>query len=100
MVLENRSAGEIRKVAIGQGMKTLRQDGLRLIWEGLTTLEEVLRVTKDERTIWSENGNGQPGAAPPISPGIPARVPVRRSRATVSPEDVAADSAEENLSRG
>jgi hypothetical protein len=35
-------------------MKCLREDGWRLVRSGMTTLEEVLRVTKDERT----NGTG------------------------------------------
>ena len=42
------SAAEIRKVAIEQGMKTLREDGLEKVRHGVTTLEEVLRVTEIE----------------------------------------------------
>ena len=49
MILERASAGEVRKEAAGHGMKSLREDGWRLVREGKTTLEEVLRVTKDER---------------------------------------------------
>ncbi|QNN25526.1 type II/IV secretion system protein [Planctomycetales bacterium ZRK34] len=48
LVLEHASAGQIRRVAAEQGMSSLREDGWRLIREGRTTLEEVLRVTKDE----------------------------------------------------
>jgi general secretion pathway protein E/type IV pilus assembly protein PilB len=48
MTLERTSTGVIRKVAVQQGMKSLRQDGWRLVREGRTTVEEVLRVTKDE----------------------------------------------------
>ncbi len=48
-VTENASTRAIRKTAVGQGMKSLREDGWRLIQQGLTTVEEVLRVTKDER---------------------------------------------------
>jgi len=39
----------IRKTAVDHGMQSLRQDGWRLIQQGLTTVEEVMRVTKDER---------------------------------------------------
>jgi type IV pilus assembly protein PilB len=39
------SASEIRRVAVAEGMIPLRSDGLRKAAEGLTTLEEVLRVT-------------------------------------------------------
>ncbi len=42
------SAPEIRKKAVEQGMKTLRQDGLEKALRGVTTLEEVLRVTEIE----------------------------------------------------
>jgi len=38
-------ANEIRKVARKIGMKTLREDGLRKAELGITTLEEVLRIT-------------------------------------------------------
>lgn len=54
MILERAAAGQIRKVASGQGMRSLRTDGQRLVLDGKTTLEEVLRVTKDQRL----NGNG------------------------------------------
>ncbi|MHC4994140.1 MAG: GspE/PulE family protein [Planctomycetota bacterium] len=45
------SSGEIRGIALDSGMKTLRQDGLRLINNGVTTIEEVMRVTKDEQAL-------------------------------------------------
>jgi len=42
------SSRDLRKVAVRQGMSSLREDGWRLIREGQTTPEEVLRMTKDE----------------------------------------------------
>ena len=42
------SAAEIRKLAIEQGMKTLRQEGMEKVHRGVTTIEEVLRVTEIE----------------------------------------------------
>ena len=48
LVLDRSSSRDIRKIAVAQGMKSLRQDGWRLIREGRTTVEEVLRMTKDE----------------------------------------------------
>jgi type IV pilus assembly protein PilB len=48
LVDSRRSAAEIRKLAIEQGMKTLRQDGLEKVRRGVTPLEEVLRVTEIE----------------------------------------------------
>jgi type II secretory ATPase GspE/PulE/Tfp pilus assembly ATPase PilB-like protein len=38
------SRGELRRLALVGGMRTLRDDGLRKVLEGVTTLEEVLRV--------------------------------------------------------
>jgi len=38
----------IRKVAMQEGMSSLRDDGWRLVREGRTTAEEVVRMTKDE----------------------------------------------------
>ena len=37
---------EIRKAAISEGMTTLYDDGLRKVMDGITTIEEVLRVSK------------------------------------------------------
>lgn len=45
---ERRGTNEIRKAAIAGGMRTLRQDGWLKVARGLTTIEEVLRVTKAE----------------------------------------------------
>jgi len=61
MILEHTSSGEIRREATKQGMKDLREDGWRLVRGGMTTLAEVLRVTKDERF----NGNGDASYAAP-----------------------------------
>lgn len=48
LVQSRASSREIRKMAVKQGMSSLRQDGWRLIGLGKTTAEEVLRMTKDE----------------------------------------------------
>ncbi len=45
LVTANASADEIRRAGIKAGMKTLRQDGIRKALEGITTIEEVMRVT-------------------------------------------------------
>lgn len=39
------SADEIRDVARNQGMTTLRESGLKLIFDGITTIDEVVRET-------------------------------------------------------
>jgi general secretion pathway protein E/type IV pilus assembly protein PilB len=43
------SSWEIRKAALGDGMRTLRQDAWLKVLEGTTTVDEVLRVTKSDR---------------------------------------------------
>src|SRR5947207_2731565 len=48
MILKNCSSGEIREIARRGGMRTLAEDGWRLVRAGVTTPEEVLRVTKDQ----------------------------------------------------
>jgi type IV pilus assembly protein PilB len=48
MILKDASTRELRTLAQTQGMKTLRQAGLLKILEGVTPLEEVLRVTAAE----------------------------------------------------
>jgi len=45
MVLSGASALEIKRAAIQEGMRTLRMSGLEKLKEGITTVEEVVRVT-------------------------------------------------------
>ncbi|MBN2449091.1 MAG: type II/IV secretion system protein [Lentisphaeria bacterium] len=42
-----RSSGEIRQAAVAHGMRSLHEDGLRLVRAGVTSLEEVVRVTAE-----------------------------------------------------
>ncbi len=51
MILQNRSSDELREVARKAGMRTLAEDGWRLVAAGVTTPEEVLRVTKDQSVV-------------------------------------------------
>ncbi len=45
LILEGASAAEIKKASIRLGMKTLRMSGLTKIAEGITSIEEIMRVT-------------------------------------------------------
>lgn len=49
LILSRASTSEIKKEAMRLGMKTLRQSGIIKIREGMTTIEEVLRTTIDDR---------------------------------------------------
>jgi type II secretion system protein E len=66
LILASRSSGEIREVARRSGLRTLTEDGWRLVSEGATTVDEVLRVTKDERVNSNGfvNGNSIPEGKP------------------------------------
>ena len=44
-IVRQRPANEIKEIAVKTGMRTLRQTGLRKVAHGLTTIDEVLRVT-------------------------------------------------------
>ncbi|MBN1618681.1 Flp pilus assembly complex ATPase component TadA [Candidatus Dojkabacteria bacterium] len=47
MIMENKSSADINLQAIKDGMVTIMQDGYLKALEGITTIEEVLRVSKD-----------------------------------------------------
>jgi general secretion pathway protein E len=49
MILSKVDSGRIKALAISKGMMTLREDGARRVAAGLTTTEEVLRVTQEDR---------------------------------------------------
>ncbi len=44
-VLDGISSAELKKQAISEGMKSLRMSGITKVAEGVTTIEEILRVT-------------------------------------------------------
>ena len=46
-IIARSSAAQIRQIAIKKGMRTLRQDALDKVNQGLTTIEEVMRVTTE-----------------------------------------------------
>jgi type IV pilus assembly protein PilB len=45
MVLQAASTAELKMAAIKSGMSTLRMSGMRKILDGVTTPEEIMRVT-------------------------------------------------------
>lgn len=45
LITEDASVDDIRNVARSQGMTTLREAGLKLIFDGVTTIDEVVRET-------------------------------------------------------
>ncbi len=49
LVMQNAPATELKKAAVGDGMKTLREDGALKVLAGTTTIDEVMRVTAEDR---------------------------------------------------
>lgn len=47
LILERASAAAVEEAARAEGMMTLKEDGYMKVLEGITTLEEVLRVAED-----------------------------------------------------
>ena len=63
LILERASADEINRLAVQEGMQSMRQDGWLKICMGLTTIEEVAR-----QTPWDERKRGYEGVPEPPSP--------------------------------
>src|SRR5205085_1844781 len=69
LILKNASSDLLREAARREGMRTLAEDGWRLVSLGITTVEEVLSVTTAKEVaaatkISATDGhNKQPGAA-------------------------------------
>ena len=49
LVIKRASAAVIKNQAMNEGMKTLRKVGIEKALEGITTLEEVWRVTAEDQ---------------------------------------------------
>jgi len=47
LILERAPSSDLKKMALSQGLRTLYHDGLIKVAQGITTLEEVLRVAVD-----------------------------------------------------
>ena len=45
--MTHEEAGAIQKLAVAEGMQTLYENGLVKVVQGITTLEEVMRVTAE-----------------------------------------------------
>jgi len=48
LIMRHSTSGDIRSAAIMEGMETMFENGLRKSLAGITTIEEVLRVTREE----------------------------------------------------
>jgi type II secretion system protein E len=69
LILKNASSDVIREAARRGGMRTLAEDGWRLVRQGITTVEEVLSVTtakEVERTTQTPRADGQVKETVPV----------------------------------
>jgi len=57
LMLKKASSDQIKKLAVSKGMRTLRQDGLNKVVQGLTTPEEVMKVAPTAKEL-EEKGLG------------------------------------------
>ena len=46
--MRHATSSELRTAAIGEGMETMYENGLKQAVSGVTTIEEVLRVTRED----------------------------------------------------
>ncbi|MGM0576674.1 MAG: type II secretion system ATPase GspE [Myxococcota bacterium] len=49
LVMQNTPASTLKRTAQKRGMKTLREDGAQKVLQGLTSIDEVMRVTAEDR---------------------------------------------------
>ncbi|MBN8548061.1 MAG: Flp pilus assembly complex ATPase component TadA [Deltaproteobacteria bacterium] len=68
LILAGASREELRRVAKQEGMLSLREAGLHLVREGVSTIEEVLGATNEEETVVTESPTPTrpPKLAPPV----------------------------------
>jgi type II secretory ATPase GspE/PulE/Tfp pilus assembly ATPase PilB-like protein len=50
LIVANATASSIKQASLEMGMKTLRQDGWEKVLQGITTVDEILRVTEEAET--------------------------------------------------
>ncbi len=48
LVMKNTDAASVKRTAVDMGMRTLRQDGVLKVRQGVTTAEEIMRVTQGD----------------------------------------------------
>jgi type IV pilus assembly protein PilB len=71
MTVERKSSEEVRRLALAQGMRSLRDDGILKVLAGTTSLEEVLRIVEG-KTDESHDVAAAAGGVVPIATKRPA----------------------------
>ena len=52
LIMKDTDSSTIRAMAVKKGLKTLRQDGAINVMKGITTVDEIVRVTQREGLEW------------------------------------------------
>lgn len=73
LILKSASTDQIRDTARRQGMKTLAEDGWRLVRSGITTVEEVLSVTTAKEVARTTRNETLDAVATPASIALAAK---------------------------
>ena len=68
LILKNASSDVIRDAARRSGMRTLADDGWRLVRQGITTVEEVLSVTTAKEVARTTRNESQDGVTEELTP--------------------------------
>jgi general secretion pathway protein E/type IV pilus assembly protein PilB len=58
LIVKKAPSAQIKRIAVSRGMKTLRQDGWLKVVEGLTTFDEVVKVTQAEEVVLAPQAVG------------------------------------------
>jgi len=86
LIMERSPSHLLRAVAVKEGMRSLREDGWRIIGDGRTTIDEVMRNTKDEEADSRFDDAALAAAAAsnsaPVADPIPVAVPADTATAT------------------
>jgi type IV pilus assembly protein PilB len=84
LTVERRSSDDIRRLAITQGLRSLREDGIQKALDGTTSLEEVLRIVEGRSEEMGPEPEPLeiPDVTPPDADPIAEPVPIRRRRST------------------
>ena len=58
MIINKKPSGQIKRIAVSEGMRTLRQDGWQKVIDGATTPEEIMQITTAEEEVEGPNKKG------------------------------------------
>ena len=71
LIIRGAPTVELKEMARIRGMSTLRESGLQLVKNGVTTLQEVMAITNDDEVAAQEGGS-----VTPLAVAVPAAAPV------------------------